>query len=176
MKHPDIRKSIDAGRIHEIDRPKSIFWKYLIHFFSVGVVVLFGLIPYFPQFNTQNFPIAGYWLSVCLIIAVLMILRILSFDKLRRVSGQSLSENKKRVRALSEELNWPFFREQQDYTTLFIQRSTVSWERDVLIIYDGNDILINVTTYAKFRQQTLQGYFGERRAFRKVQKWFEQAS
>ncbi|MCE7992538.1 MAG: hypothetical protein HEP71_11175 [Roseivirga sp.] len=45
-----------------------------------------------------------------------------------------------------------------------------SWERELLIIYDGNDLLVNFTIYAAARSQSLQGYFGEKRAFRKIKK------
>lgn len=124
--------------------------------------------------NYQLNPFKPYWLGISLIICLLIILRIFSFVKLRRISGQNPEGNKRLIRAISEEFNWPLIQDQKDHSILHIARTMTAWERDLLIVYDGNDLLVNFTSYAAGRTQSLQGHFGEKRAFRKFKKRFEQ--
>jgi len=173
LKIPDIQRSIAKGRLHESNRFETLFGRYFMKFLYVAVVVLTGLMPYwYGPDNYQFNPVKPYILGISLILALLIILRIFSFVKLRRISGQGLVENKKLIRLISQEFNWPLVQDREGYCTLHIARTMMTWERDLLIIYDGDDILVNFSTYATARNQSLQGYFGEKRAFRRFKKRF----
>ncbi|MCE7992541.1 MAG: hypothetical protein HEP71_11190 [Roseivirga sp.] len=173
MKIPDIEKSVAEGRVHERGRYETVFGRYFNKFVYVATVLAVGIMPFlYSNFNYQLNRIRPYWLGISLIVALLIVLRVFNLDKLRRISGRSLEENKNLVWIISQEFDWPIMRDQDDHSILYIARTMTSWERELLIIYDGNDMLVNFTTYAAARSQSLQGYFGEKRAFRRLKKRF----
>ncbi|GAB5526212.1 MAG: hypothetical protein Roseis2KO_40840 [Roseivirga sp.] len=173
MKIPDVQRSIAEGRLHESGRYETLFNRYFSKFVYVAIVIFIGIMPFwYGPDNYQLNPFKPYWLGISLIICLLIILRILSFVKLRRISGRNPEENRRLVRAISEEFNWPFTRDQKDYSILYIARTMTAWERHLVIIFDGNDLLVNFASYTTGRTQSLQGYFGEKRAFKKFERHF----
>jgi len=94
------------------------------------------------------------FLSIALGIGILLLYSLLNLDKLQRIKGTIKEQNRNAIKELAKELGWNIKMDNNEIT-IAAQTSnffSTNWGRQILILYDGQDILINCQAFS------LQGF------------------
>jgi hypothetical protein len=106
----------------------------------------------------------------------LLFYSILNLDRLKRVNGTLKEQNREQIRVVVEQLGWRILNHNQQLTVASPPWSIFSanWGRQVVIIYDRGDILVNSTTYGLHDLKSPFHWFGNRKLERQLIEVFEQ--
>lgn len=173
----DIVKSKMKGRLVR----KTWFIESILDFIFYGVII--GFFPFFSGLSFLNnvknqenlfFPII---LSLAtLTLGGLLFYSIVNLDRLKRVQGTLKEQNRDKIKAVIEQLGWTIQHHNQQMTVASPPWSIFSanWGRQVVIIYDRGDILVNSSTYGLHDLKSPFHWFGNRKLERQLLEGFEQ--
>lgn len=175
MKNLDVQKSIQTGRVQRKNKVAHILSEHSPSYFLVIMSLVIGFTPIW-EHDRGTFSLLTeiISLSIGIIVANTILIRIWSFDKLKRVTGTGPVENREKVKKLYKELGWRVLNDNQKYALL--QNHTNISKQEILIIYDQADVLINVNHITGSQHKSPFGYFSEKKSFNTIKEKFEQTT
>ena len=113
-------------------------------------------------------------LFVAITICSFLIYSLLTINKLKKVKGISGNKNRSIVKEISNDINWDIQRHNQQITVLNKNWTWTStnWGRQLIVIYDKEDILIDCITYAQHGMKSPFHWFSSRRVEKKLRNNF----
>jgi hypothetical protein len=145
-------------------------------------VVLVGAYPFisglffFDQLEKGDYLVgASILFALSLILGGLLLYSIINLDRLKRISGTLKERDRETIKDLTEKLGWNLQIHNQQLSILSPPWSWLStnWGRQIVVIYDRQDILINSTSYGLHDLKSPFHWFGNRKLERIVRDNFE---
>lgn len=178
MRHDkiDIPKSKREGRVVR----KTWLIEPIVDFLTY--VVLVGAYPFlsgfffFDQLEKGDYLVgASILFGLSLILGGLLLYSIINLDRLKRISGTLKERNREAIKDLTEKLGWNLQIHNQQVSVLSPPWSwfSTNWGRQIVVIYDRQDILINSTSYGLHDLKSPFHWFGNRKLERIVKDNFE---
>jgi len=116
-----------------------------------------------------------FFLCISLALSILLLYSFLNLDKLQRIKGTTKEKNRNIIKEIAEELGWSI--KQDDYEITIAAQTTnffsTNWGRQILILYDGQDILINCQAFSLHDLKSPFHWFGNRDLEKKIKDEFE---
>lgn len=162
----DIVKSKKKGRLVR----KTWLIEPIFDFIIYGAIV--GFLPFSAGFffighlkNHQNLFIVSILFLVALAFCGLLFFSVMTLDVLKRTQGTLKEQNREFVKEVIEQLGWSIQQHNQQLTIAIPpwRIFSTNWGRQVVIIYDKGDILVNSTTYGLHDLKSPFHWFGNRK-------------
>jgi hypothetical protein len=172
----DIPRSKEEGRIV---RKKGLLdggSDSLVYFAIVfAYPVLFGIALY-KEIERGEIAVTTVLLFIAgLVVGGLLLYSVLNLGRLKRLKGLSKEENREIVKEIIERFGWKVRQDNRDMIIAGPKWRWGHWNggRDVSIIYDRTDILINSTTYGNHDIRSPFHWFGNRKLEKMLTDEFE---
>jgi len=172
----DISKSKKAGKLIIRQWLLEKLFEYLFPLILVGMF-LFIMIMEFNWNLNKNEPIG---LSLLLLIFVLiisgfMIYSIFNVYKLKRINGISRLENSILIQKIAEKNEWSISTNNQQISIINFswQDSGTDWGKQMTILYDEKDILVNCISFGLHSNPSPFHWFANKRKVNKLTAEFE---
>lgn len=141
----------------------------------VFIPVLCGLV-LFEKISTDQ-PFFGTLVLFALSIAlsVLLIYSISRLNSLERIKGISKEQNSKLVMEISEDNNWRILTKNEKMTIIGFswKESGMDWGKQMTILYDAEDILVNCISYGLFSTPSPFHWFANRKKVSRLKYKFK---
>ena len=126
--------------------------------------------------NHKDLFIVSILFLVALAFCGLLFYSVITLDRLKRINGTLKEQNRAFVKEVIGQLGWSIQYHNQQLTIASPPWSILSanWGRQVVIIYDREDILVNSTTYGLHDIKSPFHWFGNRKLERQLIEGFEQ--
>jgi hypothetical protein len=183
MKKTKLRHdTIDLKKSKQNDRIIRRTWwiERIVDFLTDSVLVLpFPLISgivFFDQVEGGDHVVgASIFFGISLILGGLLLYSLIKGDNLKRIEGALKNHNRQIIKELSEKHGWNLQVHSQQLSVLSPSWSLglMYWGRQLVVIYDRQDILINVTSYGIHDMKSPFHWFGNRKIERTVKDLFE---
>ncbi|HNZ42965.1 MAG TPA: hypothetical protein PKN41_06445 [Bacteroidales bacterium] len=108
-------------------------------------------------------------------LSCLLLYSLLTLDKLQRIKGTTKDKNRNIIKEIAEELGWNIKLDDNDIT-IAAQTSnafSTNWGRQILILYDAQDILINCTAFSLSDLKSPFHWLGNRVLEQKIKDEFK---
>jgi hypothetical protein len=133
------------------------------------------------EFNsdlTKNEPIgiSLIFLILSITFSSLLIYSILNLNTLKRIKGLSRGQNTTLIKKIAEKNNWNIYSSNQQMTILnqnWKESSGFDWGKQLTIIYDGTDILVNCISFGLHSSPSPFHWFVNKRKINKLKTEFE---
>ena len=114
-------------------------------------------------------------LILSLILSSLMIYSIFNLNSLKRISGLSRGKNSNLIKQIAEKNNWNIQSTNQQMTIINFswQSSGTNWGKQITIIYDENDILVNCISFGISSSPSPFHWFSNKKKVNKLKKEFK---
>ncbi|WP_298420331.1 hypothetical protein [uncultured Kordia sp.] len=125
--------------------------------------------------NNNSFILTFLSTIISIVISFYILFSLAASSKLKRIIGISGSKNRTIIKNIKLESNWEIQRHNQEIT-VFKKKWTwtsTNWGRQLFIIYDGKDILINCTTFGKYDAKSPFHWFSSRKIEKQFQRKFQ---
>jgi hypothetical protein len=112
-------------------------------------------------------------LSLCF--ASLMIYSIINLYSLKRINGISRGKNSSLIKQIAEKYNWNIESNNQQITIIDFswQDSGTDWGKQMTILFDKNDILVNCISFGLHSNPSPFHWFANKRKVNKLKTEFE---
>ncbi len=177
--------------INQIDIPKSkqteklVFKQWLLEriaeYFVYGMLVIAFPFISFMEFNsdlTKNEPIGMslILLILSLTFSFLLIYSIMNLYTLKRIKGLSRGQNTSLIKKIAKNNNWNIYSSNQQITILNLtwkESSGFDWGKQLTIIYDGTDVLLNCISFGLNSSPSPFHWFENKRKINNLKAEFE---
>ncbi|WGF94014.1 hypothetical protein [Aequorivita marisscotiae] len=179
MRHDkiDIPKSKQKGRVIRKTWLIEPIFDFLTYVVLVGAYPLLSGLFFFDQLENGDYIIgASVLFGLALILGGLLLYSIINLDRLKRISGTLKDGNREAVKNLTEKLGWTLQIHNQQVSILSPAWSwfSTNWGRQIVVIYDRQDILINSTSYGLHDLKSPFHWFGNRKLEKIIKDNFEE--
>lgn len=106
----------------------------------------------------------------------LLIYAILDLKKLERIKGLSRGQNSDLIKKIAETNKWNIYSNNQQMTILNLawkESSGYDWGKQLTIIYDGTDILVNCISFGLYSSPSPFHWFANKRIINNLKTEFE---
>ena len=146
----DIIKSKKTGRLIKKTWLIEPIYDFLFYTLIVGIfpfVTGLYLLEEIKSKSNLTEPLILFTLSI--ILAIYLFRTILGLDKLTKINGEQKDLNRDAVKLTAESLNWTVAQHNQQFSILIPpwKLTSTNWGREIVVIYDRQDILINCLTF-----------------------------
>jgi hypothetical protein len=146
----DITKSKKTGRLIKKTWLIEPIYDFLFYTLIVGIfpfVTGLNLLEEIKSKSNLTEPLILFTLSI--IWAIYLFRAVLGLDRLTKIKGEQKDLNREAVKLTAESLNWRLAQHNQQFSILIPPWKLLStnWGREIVIIYDKQDILINCLTF-----------------------------
>ncbi len=173
----DIVKSKKKGRLIRKTWLIEPFLDFIIYAVIVGFLPFSSGLFFIGHLkNDKNLFIVSILFLVALAFCGLLFYSVVTLDRLIRIHGSLKEQNREFVKEVIEQLGWSVQHHNQQLTIASPPWSIFStnWGRQVVIIYDSGDILVNSTTYGLHDIKSPFHWFGNRKIERQLIERFEE--
>jgi len=157
---------------------KSLFEKFSDLLIEIPIIVFIPILCGFALFKkiTTEEPFAGTLILfvLCLTLSGLIIYSISTLNSLERIKGNSRGQNSKEIKDIVEKNNWKIYSNNQQMTIInFSWKETgTDWGKQMTILYDQEDILVNCTSYGLLSTPSPFHWFANRKKVSKLKSEF----
>lgn len=146
----EITKSKKAGRLIKKTWLIEPIYDFLFYALCVGifpVVTGLNLLEEIKLKSNLTEPIILFALSI--IWGTYLFRTVLSLDSLTKINGEQKDLNREAVKLAAEFFDWTIAQHNQQFSILIPKwkLSSTNWGREVVVIYDKQDILVNCLTF-----------------------------
>jgi len=153
---------------------KSLLYKLSDLMVEIPIVVFIPFLCGIALFKkiSDGEPFVGtlFLFILCLSISGLIIYSISTLNSLERITGKSRGQNSKTIKDIAEKHNWKIYSNNQQMTIIsfsWIETGT-DWGKQMTILYDKEDILVNCTSYGLFSTPSPFHWFANRKKVNKL--------
>lgn len=127
--------------------------------------IISGLLLYSEINQRAYLPEALLIFILTLLLSGFLLYAILTVNNLQRINGIAQEQNQLAIKELAEKLGSELKPCSRDWLVLILPWSIFSlhWGREIIVIFDKKDILINCTTYGMYDIKSPFHWFGNRR-------------
>jgi hypothetical protein len=172
----DISKSKKAEKLITRQWFLEKLFEYLLPLMIVGMFPFMALMEFNSDLN-KNEPIglSLSFLILSLIIGGLMIYSIFNVYKLKRIKGISRGKNSNLIKKIAEKNEWNISANNQQIVIINFswQDSGTDWGKQMTIIYDGTDLLVNCISFGLHSSPSPFHWFANKRKVNKLTAEFE---
>ena len=178
MRHDKIQ-ILDSKEKGRVIRNKWLLGQvldFLTYVILIGFFPILSALFLLDQIENGDYIVGAITLfSISLIFSGLILYSILNLDRLKRIHGTHREQNRERIKNLAEELGWTLQIHNQKVSVVSPPWSLLStnWGRQIVVIYDRQDILINSTSYGLHDFKSPFHWFGNRKLERIITEEFE---
>jgi len=172
----DITKSKQNDRLIRKEWLVEIILDFTLYLIFIGFLPLIAGSYFLEQLeNGNHIFIASILFGISLLIGGLLIYSIINLNRLRRISGTLKEKNRQSIKRLADKLDWTLQTHNQRITVLTLPWNWLStdWGRKITVIYDRQDILINITSYGMHNIKSPFHWFENRKLVKKLIDNFE---
>ena len=110
-----------------------------------------------------------------LILSVLYIYSLVKLKSLKRINGLSRGKNSNLIKKIAEKNNWNVYSTNQQMTIINFPRQNprTDWGKQMTILYDENDILVNCISFGILSSPSPFHWFANKRKVNKLKMEFE---
>ena len=148
--HPiDINKSKQVDRLIYSNKWDKFFDYMLPIIFTVAILFVGGINFFFNLKNNNSVLTSLFFLICCITIACLLMYWTIKNHSLIRIQGTSRGKNSKIIKDIAKENDWNIRYSNQEITVITFpyKLSSTDWGKEMTILYDKNDILVNCISY-----------------------------
>ncbi len=162
----NIPKSKQKGRVVRktcLIEPIVDFLTYVV---LVGAHPILSCFFLFDQLEKKEHLVgASILFGLALILGGFLLYSIINLDRLKMINGDLKDQNRQAIKNLTESIGWTLQIHNQQVSVLSPPCSSFStnWGRQVVVIYDRQDILINSTSYGLHDMKSPFHWFGNRK-------------
>ena len=144
----DVEKSITTGYLEYekavVDQVSDVL--FVVIYGGAPVVLI---IPFFKALYDGMIPSVGStsMMLISILIGCLFIRHLLELDKLKRTSGINSATNREIIQGIILQSDWEILFKNHHYLLVGIPAGIWAVRRQIAIIFDGPDILLNTTTF-----------------------------
>ena len=167
----DITKSKQNERLIRKEWLFEIILDFALYLFFIGFLPLIAGYYFLDQLeNGNHIFLASSLFGISLLLSGLLIYSIINLNRLRRISGALKEENRQAIERLADKLNWTLQTNNQQIAVLTLPWNWLStdWGRKITVIYDRQDILINITSYGMHNLKSPFHWFENRKLEKKL--------
>ena len=146
----DITKSKKTGRLVKKTWLIEPIYDFLFYTLIVGIFPFITGLNLFEEIKSKsNLTESLILLILSIIVATYLFRAVLGLDKLTRINGEQKELNREAIKLTAESLNWRIIQHNKQFSILIPPWKFLStnWGREIVVIYDKQDILINCLTY-----------------------------
>jgi hypothetical protein len=176
------RFSIDIPKSKQAEKLVIKEWllvkvsKYLFYLVIFMAFPFASIMKLNSDFN-KNEPITLSLLFLVLAITLssLFIYSIINLNSLKRINGLSRGKNSSLIKKIAKHNNWNISSSNQQITIIHFSRQDVGtdWGKQITILYDKNDILVNCISFGINSDPSPFHWFANKRKVNKLKKEFE---
>lgn len=172
----DITESIKTGKLV---LKEWLLLKVIEYFLYLMLVIAFPFIAIMELNSDLNkndsIGVSIFFLISSLILSSLMIYSIFNLNSLKRISGLSRGKNSNLIKQISKKNNWNIQSTNQQMTIINFscQSSGTDWGKQMTIIYDENDILVNCISFGINSSPSPFHWFSNKRKVNKLKTEFK---
>ena len=172
----DINESIKAEKLISNE---LIIDKIIVILFPIILTFVFpitsGIQLYSNLKNNESLLLGILLFVLSIFISFSIIFWIRNLNKLKRIKGFSKTENLKLIKKISKDNEWKINSISENLIILDLntKKSGIEWEKRMIIINKGNDILVNCMTYGKYSSPSIFHWFANKRKINKLKFEFE---
>ena len=179
MRHDkiDISKSKQKGRVVRKTWLIEPIFDFLTYVVLVGAYPILSSFFFFDQLEKKEHLVgASVLFGHALVLGGLLLYSIINLDRLKRINGALKDQNRRAIKDLTEKLGWTLQIHNQQVSVLSPPWSwfSTNWGRQVVVIYDRQDILINSSSYGLHDIKSPFHWFGNRKLEQMVKDNFEE--
>lgn len=146
----DITKSKKTGRLIKKTWLIEPIYDFLFYTLIVGIFPFITGLYLFKEIKSKSNliePLILFILSI--VLATYLFHTVFGLDKLTKINGEQKDLNREAIKLTAESLNWKVAQHNQQFSILIPPWKLLStnWGREIVVIYDKNDILINCLTF-----------------------------
>lgn len=172
----DISKSKKAGKLITKQWFLEKLFEYILPLMLIGMFPFIAIMKFNSNLN-KNEPI-GFSLSFLiftLTIGGLMIYSLFNMYKLKRINGISRGKNSNLIKKIAEKNKWNISVNNQQISIIDFswQDSGTDWGKQMTIIYDNKDILVNCISFGLYSSTSPFHWFANKRKVNKLTTEFE---
>ncbi|MFD2567321.1 hypothetical protein [Pseudotenacibaculum haliotis] len=161
----DIEKSKEKGKLVICESPFIKVSEYLLYSMFAFFFPFMAILNFIHNVNNNN-PITNslLFLIFSFVLSSFFVYSIINITSLKRVKGLSRSNNSNIVKKIAENNNWHISSNNQQATIIYFSwRETLTdWGKQMTIIYDKNDILVNCISFGKHSTPSPIHWFANR--------------
>jgi hypothetical protein len=172
----DVLKSKETGRLVI----KVWLFEKITQYFVYSVfVIVFPVIAflefYFDLDKNESIVLSLLLLTLSLTISALLIYSIVKVNSLKRINGLSRGKNSILIKKIAESNNWNISSSNQQITIIDFSWQDVGtdWGKQMTILYDENDILVNCISFGLNSIPSPFHWFANKRKVNKLKVEFE---
>ena len=142
---------------------------YILFFPFLSGMYLFSKID-----NKESYGIAIIYFGIAITLCGMLFYSVYHLNSLTRISGISHRQNSQMIKDIAENNNWKIESNNQQMTIISFswQETGTDWGKQMTIIYDRNDILVNCTSYGLFSTPSPFHWFANRKKINKLKTEF----
>ncbi|PQV44726.1 hypothetical protein CLV33_11813 [Jejuia pallidilutea] len=172
----DISKSKTSGKLITRQWILEKIFEYLLPLMIVGMFPFIAIM----EFNSnlkkdEPIGLSIVFLIFTLVIGGFMIYSIFNVYKLKRIKGISRGKNSNLIKKIAEKNEWNISANNQQISIINFswQDSGTDWGKQMTILYDEKDILVNCISFGLFSSPSPFHWFANRRKVNKLTTEFE---
>ena len=172
----DISKSKKAEKLITRQWFLEKLFDYLLPLMLVGMFPFIALLEFNSNLNKDEpIGLSLAFLIFTIIIGGLMIYSIFNVYKLKRIKGISRGKNSNLIKKIAEKNDWNISANNQEIAIINFswQDSGTDWGKQMTIIYDGTDLLVNCISFGLHSSPSPFHWFANKRKVNKLTTEFE---
>ena len=171
----DVEKSLTTGYL-EYDKSTLGQFDEVLNVIVYGAVPVIFIIPFVKALIEGIIPSlrSTFLMMVAILIGFLFIRRLLEVDKLERISGIDFKRNRSVIREIVHQTDWEVIDDNQNYLLANLPTGPWAWRRQLFILFDQRDILINSTTFGLHDLKSPFHYLGNKKATEYIIRGFNE--
>lgn len=143
--------------------------------FALFLPFISGMQLYSDITKNKSLELSLTFFIVSILISYLLIYSIINIHSLKRVKGLSRGKNLSQIKKIAENNTWNISSTNQQITIIDFswQDSGTDWGKQMTILYDKNDILVNCISFGAFSSPSPFHWFANKRKVNKLITEFE---
>jgi len=146
----DIPKSKQAGKLVIKEWLLTKIFDFFLYFIFVIIFTFIAIMEFNSDLNkSEPIGFSLLFLILSLILSGLLIYSIINLNSLKRINGLSRGKNSNLIKKIAKNNSWKISSTNQQITIINFswQDSGTDWGKQMTILYDDNDILVNCISF-----------------------------
>ena len=172
----NISKSKKAGMLITRQRFLEKLFEYLLPLILVGIFPFIAILKFNSDLNKSGpIGLSLSFLIFTLTIGGFMIYSIFNVYKLKRINGISRGKNSNLIKKIAKKNEWNISANNQQISIINFswQDSGTDWGKQMTILYDEKDILVNCISFGLYSSPSPFHWFANKRKVNKLVLEFE---
>ena len=172
----DISKSKKAEKLITRQWFLEKLFEYLLPLMLTGMFPFIAIMEFNSNLNNDEpIGLSLVFLIFTLIIGGFMLYSIFNVYKLKRIKGLSRGKNSNLIKKIAEKNEWNISANNQQISIINFswQDSGTDWGKQMTILYDEKDILVNCISFGLFSSPSPFHWFANKRKVNKLKAEFE---